>query len=573
MDIKHTLTLSDNGCKDCYKCIRNCPVKAIAITENKTEVDASRCIACGKCFIVCPQNDKAPQYHLIRVRSFANNNNKLVASIDPTFLAYFPKSEKTIVTALKKLGFHHVEETAVGIDRVLEEYKNYYNQTKQNYYITTTCSACNLMIQKYYPHLNKYMIPILPPMMVHGKLLRKKYGDDIKVVYFTPCIASKIECTDTQLEDCSIDAVITFDELKDWMTSKNIVLEELEEEDFDQEGTFIAKKFPVDGLKSMTDRITSAEDFLQVNGGENIRQVLESIAQEELDAKFIEINFCLNGCINGPTFYNSQVNLFTRKKQVSDYANKKAIENNLFELAEEIKGKFYREFNDKRVLNLQPSNIELRKILKKMGKFNKKDELNCGTCGYETCRDKAVAIYNHMDTPNMCLPYIRNKSETMSNLIFEYSPNYIFLVNKDLKILSINPAGIQHLNVEKKHDDLHLATILDYTDYMEVFETKKSIYGKKIRLEDHNLTIIQNLLYIEKQDSILAILNDVTKTEEKEKELIEVKKNTAEMVQKVITKQMVIAQQICSVLGETTAETKVALKKFLDLTMEKSGDE
>lgn len=572
MENNYTLTLSDNGCKNCYKCIRNCPVKAIYFKHNLTEISPTRCIACGKCFNICPQKHKIAPNNQTRISAFIDNYKKIMVSIDSTYVAYFGDNYKKLPTALKLLGFHYIEETAVALDVLYQQYEKRYLNKHQKYMISSTCPTTNLLVQKYYPELNQYMIPALSPMMVHGKILKEKYGEDSKVIYIGPCIATKIECSDSLLEDMPlVDGVLTFQEVENWIKAKDINLNELEDGLLEGEGSKNAKVFSIDGFPIHEKNIPCDRSIIKVNGQENVKEVLDSIMKEELDPSFIEINYCLNGCINGPVFFNSKRNLYSRKKLIRQYS----------ETSEEISSMkpidltidIDREFINKKVENAKPNIAELRQILKEMGKFKISDELDCGTCGYDTCRDKAIAVYNHMDKTEMCLPYIKNKSETISSLIFEHSPNYIFLINRNLKIISINPAAVRHLNVDKQFDgDLHLSTVLDIEDYIKVFERKKSICGKKVRLEEQNLTIIQNLLYIGEQDTVLAILNDITKEEQKEKELMEVKKSTADLVQKVITKQMMVVQEICSVLGETTAETKVALKKFVDVTLEKSGD-
>ncbi|AKL94538.1 iron only hydrogenase large subunit [Clostridium aceticum] len=573
MNNSYDLTLSEHGCKDCYKCVRNCPVKAIYLKENTTEISPSRCIACGKCFTVCPRNNKAMANSSIRVKALMNSNRTLVASIDPTFVAYFGKNYKKLITALRKLGFQYIEETSVASDILFNKYKEVWTTDQQKYYITSNCSAVNLMVQKYYPELINYMLPILPPMMIHANLLKEKYGSKSKVVFFGPCIAARIEANDESLQEIQkLDAVMSFKELREWIISEGITLKRLEDGCFDQEGSKEGKIYAALGLPIVEEELYGGKDFIKVHGAQNSREVLDSIKQEELDPAIIEINFCLNGCIGGPNFHNAEENLFSRTKQVKQYARNTA--GTPSKEAVEFSDGCRRNFFDKRVWNELPNNLEIRKILKEMGKFKKEDELDCGTCGYETCREKAIAIYNGMDKTDMCLPYMRKKCETLSNLIFEHSPNFLFLVNRSLEILSINPAAIRHLNIEKTHDNkLHLTTVLDCLDYLEVFETKQNISGQKVYLEMQNLTVMQNLIYIEEQDAILAVLNNITTEEERVKQLMEVRQKTGEMVQKVIKKQMTIAQEICSVLGETTAETKVILKKFLDLTVEKSGDE
>lgn len=565
------LTLSKNACNNCYKCIRICPVKAISFNDRRTKIEQSRCIACGKCFIICPQNPQSNRSNLIKTKAYLANGKSLVAAVDPAFVAYFGKDHKRFIGALRQLGFQYIEEMTLGIDKVFEEYRQVILLKEKKYYITTTCSTTNLWIQKYYPELNPYMLEVVPPMIFHGKMLKEKYGQHCKIVYFGPCIGAKVEYTEFK-KTGAVDVVFTFYEVEKWLKKETIILSDVEESSFEDEGSKAAKLFPTKGIFSHRKLdFLGGRDLIRVEGVAQCREILECIKHGTLEPSVVELSFCSSGCITGSSFSRSKENLFQRQKQVIQYSE--AGVDKVLTQENPLPFVFSRTFTDRRPEHRIPDRDTLESILKEMGKMKRSDELNCGTCGYQTCRQKAEAVYNGMAQIYMCLPFMRNKSETISNLIFENSPNFIFLVGRDLKIKNINPAAIHHLQIEKNEgDDLHLVSIMDFKDFAEVFESKKNIYGKKIYLEDKNLTVILNLLYIEKQDVILTILNDITKEEEREKELLRMKKNTVEAAQHVIEKQMRVAQEIASLLGETTAETKVILTKLIELTLNQSGD-
>ncbi len=565
------LTLSKSACNNCYKCIRICPVKAISFNDRRTKIEQSRCIACGKCFIVCPQNPQSNRNNLIKTKAYLANGKTLVASVDPAYVAYFGDDYKRFLGVLKHLGFQFIEEMTLGIDKVYEEYRRKILLKEQKYFITTTCSTMNLWVQKYYPELNPYMLQIVPPMIAHGKMLKEKYGHHCKIVYFSPCIGTKVEFIEF-IKEGAVDVVFTFYDLEKWLNKEGINLASVEERSFEDEGTNEAKLFPTEGIFFPREvELLSEWDLIRAEGAGQCKEVLECMKQGTLEPSIVELRFCKSGCITGSSFSRSKGNLFKRKKQIRRYSE--AVVVKTIKESESVPFDFSRNFIDQKPEHRIPEGEVLESILKEMGKMKRSDELDCGTCGYQTCRQKAVAIYNGMAQTYMCLPFMRNKSETISNLIFEHSPNFIFLVGRDLKIRSINPAAIHHLQLKKnERDDLHLVSIIDFTDFVEVFETKKNIYGKKIHLEDKNLTGILNLLYIEKQDVILTILNDITKEEKREKEVLLMKKNTVEAAQHVIAKQMRVAQEIASLLGETTAETKVILTKLMELTLNQSGD-
>ncbi|MEW9121126.1 MAG: [Fe-Fe] hydrogenase large subunit C-terminal domain-containing protein [Thermotaleaceae bacterium] len=570
--MKKVLTLSKDSCNNCYKCIRICPVKAISFNERGTKIDQSRCIACGRCFNVCPQNPQSNRNNYIKAKAYLQNNKTLIASVDPAYAAYFGENYKRLPGALKQLGFKYVEESTVGIDRVYKEYQRNLLETRQKYCISSSCFTVNLWIQKHYPELKDFLFPVISPMIAHGKILKEKYGFQCKVVFFSPCIGAKVEYTEF-LKEGAVDSVFTFYELEKWMALEDVKLPSAEEMPFDDEGSRAAKLFPSQGI--FTERNTDCPEGMEwigVEGADATRETLLSLKEGSLDPAVLELFFCKNGCITGSSFIHNEDNFLKRRKKIRRYAEETVEKPQEDRLNQAIC--LSRGFTNRKIPLKIPQGEKLQGILREMGKIKRSDELNCGTCGYATCREKAIAIYNGMAQTYMCLPFMRAKSETISNLIFEHSPNLIFLVDRDLKVKNINPAALHHLAVDKNEgDDLYVLSILDYGDFIEIFESKKDILGKKVDIPDKGITVIQNLLYLEKEDVILAILTDITKEEQREKELLRMKKNTVEAAQDVIMKQMRVAQEIASLLGETTAETKVILTKLISLTLNESGEE
>ena len=234
---------------------------------------------------------------------------------------------------------------------------------------------------------------------------------------------------------------------------------------------------------------------------------------------------------------------------------------------------FSKEFHDKAFSNTPSSEEDLTRVLSRMGKYTPVDELNCGACGYNSCREKAKAVIDGMAEMSMCLPYMRSKAESLTNVIFEHSPNIIMLVDEELRVKEFNPTAERLFNISAlSAKDKPVSLLMDDSDFIKVIETKQDIYKQKVRFSEYGLIFMMNLVYLEKQNLILAIMMDVTLDEKHKEELTRVKQNTLEAAQKVITKQMRVAQEIAGLLGETTAETKVILTKLKEIVIGETGD-
>ncbi|RKD32075.1 [Fe-Fe] hydrogenase large subunit C-terminal domain-containing protein [Thermohalobacter berrensis] len=572
------LNFSEANCKNCYKCLRHCPVKAIKIKNGQAKIVEDRCIGCGQCLVVCPQDARNIKSDLKEVKNAIKEGKKVIASIAPSFAGAFDINDGgQIVTALKKLGFSAVEETAIGAEIVAKLYKEYIEEKEYENIITTSCPSANYLIEKYYPSLVKYMMPVVSPMVAHGKVIKYNYGMDSYVVFIGPCTAKKIEAANFQHKDI-VNAVLTFEELSEWFKEENLKINELKPQSFDAEAQKRGKEFPIGGgvLNSFLDKeINKKYHFISVDGIKESMEIFESLSSGNLKKVCLEVNVCTGSCIGGPVMPNGELDFFRRLIKVKEYVKGK---DNYTEIENEYKNQIHRlnftkRFFDKSLNKNKANEDEIKKILREMGKYEKSDELNCGACGYNTCREKAQAVYEGMAEMEMCLPHMRSKAESLNHVIVENSPNIIILVDRELKIKEFNPTAERIFNV--KADNIigkPISILIDDTKFNEVKKNKKSILKEKVSYSLYGVVLMQNIIYLEKQGVILAIMVDITAEEANKKELIKVKENTLDAAQSVIEKQMRVAQEIASLLGETTAETKMILTKLKKLTMGETGD-
>ncbi|MGV8147096.1 MAG: [Fe-Fe] hydrogenase large subunit C-terminal domain-containing protein [Alkaliphilus sp.] len=559
------LNFDKADCKNCYKCLRVCPTKAIKIKNEQAECIEELCIDCGKCLDVCPQDAIQTISEVQNVKNAISSEKHVVASLAPSF-AGLVEREKIghFVTALKKLGFSYIEETAIAAILVGDLYREHSKKNDRKSIIATCCPSANLLIEQYYPTLIDSIMPFVTPMIAHGKMLKDRFGADCYVVFIGPCPAKKSEANDYQHEN-DIDAVLTFDEIFKWLDDRRIVLNELSPSEFNGIALKKGAAFPVRGgvLSSFLDKEDEKYEVMHADGIEECIEIFDSMESGNIIGVCVEPNVCRGSCVGGVGFPKKEKDYFRRLKRVKGYV--KNLENSVAhkENTRFDSIDFTKQFMNKYIAKkIAPEEI-INAIMKKMGKYDISDELNCATCGYDTCRDKAQAVYEGMAETNMCLPHMRTKAESLSNVMFENSPNIIIIVDEEMMVKEYNPRAEETFHIRAKHMiDRPISIILDEEPFLEVLNNKKEIRGRKKTYPEYDVTLIQSLSYLKDQNKVLAILTDITALEEQKEEMIRAKENTINAAQNVIEKQMRVAQEIASLLGETTAETKVTLTKL-----------
>ncbi|AZR74124.1 hypothetical protein BBF96_12380 [Anoxybacter fermentans] len=551
-------------CKDCYKCVRSCPMKAIQINEGRARIVEERCINDGKCIHVCPQGAKqVRKTDLEQVRQWLASGERIAVSLAPSYPVGI-KFDTTceIVLILRKLGFSYIQETAWAAEYVAKQYLDLLKDDRPLPLLTSCCPVIVDLVEKHYPHLIDHLAPVLSPMALHGRMLKEKFE---RVVFIGPCIAKKEEMEQPGVKG-QIDAVLTFKELQELIEEAGVLSKEVGAVEFDGEKPNVARLFPVGGglLKTAgfsTDLL--ADKFLSVTGLEEVIEVLKDFSRWDY-LQLIEMMACKGGCIGGVGIATSITLLERRQKLLKLQQVRKENKKKLSSLNFSVKRNFYPRMGTYKI----PSEEEIRTILSKIGKTSSEDELNCGSCGYDSCREKAIAVYNGLAELEMCLPYMRSRAESMSNLIIRSTPSGIIVTDNQLKIVEINPAAEKMFKVScQQVKGRELSTIIDDTLFKEV-ALKKELITRLIKYSD-SLIVRQYIFYVDKHDLIIGIFYDVTREEKQKDEFDKMREETFKKAQEVIDKQMRVAQEIAGLLGETTAETKVTLTKLMDLMKKK----
>ena len=548
--MREILRLKKTNCKNCHKCIRNCSVKSIRFTAGQAHIVEEECILCGRCFAVCPQNAKVIASDLEKVKVLLQQG-QVYASVAPSFAASYPGiGIDSLEMALKKLGFAGAEETAIGATIVKKEYERILEEERPNILVSSCCPSINLMMRKYYQDILFTLAPVITPVQAHCRDIKRRHPD-AKVVFIGPCISKKAEAE----EDSLIDAVLMFDEFNNWLSEEGIELEKSEDR---REGGK-ARLFPTAGGIIETMVKNPGYTYFAVDGVEKCMDVLEEIREGSLHRCFIEMSACEGSCADGPILDKMKNTPAQNYLQVVRYAKKQDF------LVNEYDREDIREIHEPIPQKTeQPSEAEIEAMLTKMHKVSGQRELNCGSCGYDTCREKAAAIIQGKAEISMCLPYMLNRNGDLSDSVVVNFPDAVIVLNEKLEIQRLNTKAKKILRVMDEGDVLgeNIGRLLDPEPFEMVMLKKRDIVDEQVYLAEYELYVEQTIMYDSESRQFICVLCDITT----EMDLREKKRasqyQAIEIADDMAKKQLKIVQSIASLLGETTAETKVALTQI-----------
>lgn len=602
-----------NNCQDCYKCVRRCPVKAIKIEDGSAMIVPDLCIACGTCYRVCPAKAKQARNDLTRAKHLVQSGKDVYVSLAPSWITEFEGvSREQMIAAIRHLGFRGVSETALGAEEVsaniaglLDKAANEALQVSaapdmsqtacgkkdedtsaehspertsgvredtstgeapqvsaaNRLFISTACPAVVEYINKYVPERTANLTKLTSPLLAHCRLLKTALGKDIEVIFIGPCIAKKIEA-DRHPDLLSLS--LSFTDLRQWLKDENIVLKDIHTSVFDK---FVMSKaeegaaYPVEGgmIETLKPYEQSQKAYLmQITGIENIKRELKNIREEALDRPiFIECLACEGGCVNGPCTSSKKSGLEKRVEilKESDFSGLAGKRSPSVDIT--------LDYASEAIVQPEHDETDIKRVLASIGKYSIEDEINCGGCGYNTCRNFAKALLDGKAEPEMCVSHMKQQAQRKANALLRCIPSPIVIANAKLSIMEYNDKFVETFWNEDEHADiydqnnLHGADLRDFINFTNLFsaslDLEQDIHREHVRFNDKLFDVV--VFNIDKKQIVGGIIEDVTNMEMKKEQI-------AEKAKEVIHKNLATVQQIACTLGEHMAETEVLLRSI-----------
>lgn len=571
MNNQHPVYTLINECHDCYRCVRECPVKAIKIENNHASVIPEKCISCGTCVKVCPTNAKCVRSDLEKVKNLLISGKDVYVSLAPSWRSIFENSAQKMIAILKKLGFKDVSETAIGAQEVSIQAAKLLNETESGLWISSACPVIVEYIRLYRSEFSKNITPIGSPAKTHAKLLKNLYGDDIAVVFIGPCIGKKNEADEN---DNLIDASLTFEELKIWIADKIGDISQIKKESYYEFVPYSAHEgtlYPINGGMNQTIQKVGVKpnvQLMEICGIPAFEKALENLDAEKLSAPiFVEALACESGCITGPCIASNNPSI----SSISDIMQKVKVRN---EIPTEPQLVVECDYSPKKVTTSQYSLEEITQTLKKIGKHTEEDELNCGGCGYNTCRELAAALLDGVAEPSMCVSYMRKIAMRKAAAMLRCMPAAIVMVDNNMNIIEANDSfmkmftGDMYEIFKSRPDGMTGAAIDRIVEFSDIFrtilKTGKDLHKEHYNVKDRLFDI--NAFTIEPNEIVGAIITDVTQTETTREKI-------SEKAKEVISKNISIVQEIACLLGEHMVETETLLNSIANDYDDKSGED
>ena len=446
-----------NNCQDCYKCIKECPVKSIKIENTSASILYEYCTYCGHCLTICPANAKKLRDDTQEIITALQNKEQLIISLAPSYISEFPNvSEDSFVAAAKEMGFYGVSETALGAEKVSQATKKWLEQQPQGVYISSCCTAAVHFICKYYPEKKHLLAPIDTPMVAHAKMLKKQYPN-CKVVFVGPCVAKKKE---SDMNTSIVDYALTykeFVEMMDWFGVDFDFTSPTENDSFIPQRAYKGRLFPVDGgmIANLmnTEEVASIKNssnpisYMTFSGVKNIREIVKDAERLEASGKlFLELMICEGGCVKGPgtlqekSVASKRIKIFSSLKKEQPTPS---LEDNL-KLFDDIDVSYSFDTITAPPVIEYPEN-EIENALQSVNKFSKQAELNCSGCGYDNCREFAKALIDGRAESSMCISFMRSVAFNKTNILLRKIPYGVVIVDENMHIVDSNEKFINIL--------------------------------------------------------------------------------------------------------------------------------
>jgi iron only hydrogenase large subunit-like protein len=558
-------------CQDCYKCVRHCPVKAIKVEGGCATVIAELCLFCGHCVEVCPNGAKRVRDDLPLARQLLRLKQRVFVSLAPSYVTEFPELRPgQLIRALRQLGFFAVSETALGAQQVSAQAAAALKAGGKKILFSSACPTLVRYLQKHRPEDSRFLTGLLSPLLTHAKLLHQRFGPDIGVVFIGPCIAKKLDAQD---HPELLDVALTFEDLRRWFDQEKVVpgsLQETPEDHFTPERAAEGAWYPVDGgmiagMKSIC-KVNDAS-FMAFSGIGAIEKAIDGLRDVEPPdgGLFLELLACEGGCVNGPR----------ATRQAGTAAKRCRVLRSAPEPPATLPRRSGLDIHETFAVTPPPPvdypESQLRDALRQVGKFSREDELNCGGCGYNSCREFAVAYLNQKAERSMCVTYMRKLALKKANALIQTMPSAVVIVNESLRILEFNAAFAKMFGKAAppvpvgppapaealpQLEGLALSEVTPFANlFHSVLKSGEEVLDRDLRYQ--NTILHATIFTVEKHCVIGGILQDITEPAVRKAEVIR-------KAQEVIQRSLATTQQIACLLGENAAESEITLNSIIE---------
>ena len=563
---RQTIYTITANCQDCYRCVRECPVKAIRISGGQAQIEDSLCIKCGTCVRECPQNAKTIRSDLEEAKAIIADGKTVAVSIAPSFAAMFSEALcRRVPSALRRLGFHFVSETAEGAKYITEQSLTYEGTGS----ICATCPSVVNFVEKHRPEYLDMLIPVVSPMIAHGRII-KEQNPNCSVIFIGPCVAKKQELLRPENAG-AVDVVLTFTELLEWLESEEIQLEDCSESNFDRFHEIgDARLFPVGGgmLKTAGVNIDGLQaNVLHISGVDDIVELFDDEAN--FDGKFIEPLFCKGGCIGGPCFDEKEgtKSLFARRESVIRYAEEAEKSNVKYPKSNiNYKANFVRDEQTQEDV----SENKINKILERTGKIDPSHQPNCGACGYKSCLENATAVARGMADLEMCIPYMRRLAQQRTDRIIDTTPNGIVILDSELCMVQMNPAFQKMFTCNNGILGKRISYLVN-ADGFEVLQSGETENYESIQTK-YGIKYHEILYTLREENQFVGIYTDISRIKYDSDQLDTIKSQTLIHARKFLDHQVKFAQEMAHYLGKSTAQSEEIAKRLIGLYEEEGGE-
>lgn len=571
MNFHYPIYTEPTECQDCYKCIRCCPVKSIRVENGHAKIISEMCISCGACVINCPSHAKRVREDYGRISQLMQIKTKVYVSLAPSFVSEFPEyTPGQITQAISKLGFAGVSETALGADLISAQLANEITEAGkqpdgQKLFISSACPAVVEYIKLYMPEYTEYITDIASPLLAHARYLRKLYGDDIGIVFVGPCIAKKRE-SDLWNE---IDVAITFKEFRKLLKESGIELNRFSR---NVPASFVPRRaakgalFPIDGgMIATMKKYNRMPDVrtMSVSGIPEIYDALNGLDVQNMTSPlFMELLACPGGCVNGPGSAGTAAGAI-RRIELLAYAE--SADNCLDEQSRSAAPDLAGTLPIQPVHCAEHSEEEIKAALRSVGKYMAADELNCASCGYDTCRAFAEAMLDNRAEKTMCVSYMRKLAQKKANGLIQAIPSGVVIVDKNLNLVecNLNFARLMGKDVVEMFEakpGLEGADLTKITTASRFFADVLAMNGPDVierEIREGKKIFHITVFEIEKEEIAAGVVEDITAPQIQ-------RRRTVSQARKVIDKNLAVVQKIAFLLGENAAETESMLNSIID---------